>query len=41
MRGGRLVDHVERVPDVGVRVARSVGDLLAMLEELPGSGPQL
>ena len=33
----RLADHVERVPDIGVRVARSVGDLLAMLEELPGS----
>jgi hypothetical protein len=29
----RLADHVERVPDVGVRVTTSVRDLLVMLEE--------
>ena len=37
----RLAADVERVPDIGVRVARSAGDLLAMAEELPRGGRQL
>src|SRR5260370_21381774 len=37
----RLAADVERVPDIGVRVARSAGDLLAMVAALPRGGRQL